>query len=41
MESKKNKGLYILGEAIDCNGDCGGFNLQFAFATAYIAAKEL
>ena len=41
MESKKNKGLYILGEAIDCNGDCGGFNLQFAFATAYIAAREL
>ena len=41
MESKKNKGLYILGEAIDCNGDCGGYNLQFAFATAYIAANEL
>lgn len=41
MESKKTKGLYIIGEALDCNGDCGGYNLQFAFATAYIAAKGL
>lgn len=41
MESKKTKGLYIIGEALDCNGDCGGYNLQFAFATGYIAAKEL
>ena len=41
MESKKTKGLYIIGEAIDCNGDCGGYNLQFAFATGYIAANEL
>ncbi len=41
MESKKTKGLYIIGEAIDCNGDCGGYNLQFAFATGYIAANGL
>ena len=41
MESKKTQGLYILGEALDCNGDCGGFNLHFAFATAYIAANGL
>jgi len=38
MESKKTKGLYIIGEVLDCNGDCGGFNLQFAFATGYLAA---
>lgn len=41
MESKKTKGLYIIGEALDCNGDCGGYNLQFAFATGYLAMKEL
>lgn len=41
MESKKTKGLYIIGEALDCNGDCGGYNLQFAFATGYIAANRL
>lgn len=41
MESKKIKGLYIIGETLDCNGDCGGYNLQFAFATAYLAAQNL
>lgn len=41
MESKNIKGLYIIGEAIDCIGDCGGFNLQFAFATAYLASEAL
>lgn len=41
MESKKIKGLYVIGEALDCNGDCGGFNLQFAFATGYLAAIKL
>lgn len=41
MESKKIKGLYIIGEALDCNGDCGGYNLHFAFATGYIAAIGL
>ena len=41
MESKKTQGLYVIGEALDCNGDCGGFNLHFAFATAYIAAMRL
>ncbi len=41
MESKKNKNLYIIGEAADCDGDCGGLNLQFAFSSAYCAAMEL
>ena len=41
MESTKTKGLYIIGEVIDCNGDCGGYNLQFAFATGYLAAVGL
>lgn len=40
MESRISKGLYIIGEAIDCNADCGGHNLQFAFATGYIAAEN-
>ena len=41
MESKKTKGLYVIGEALDCNGDCGGYNLHFAFATGYTAAIGL
>ncbi|MBE6737146.1 MAG: aminoacetone oxidase family FAD-binding enzyme [Ruminococcaceae bacterium] len=41
MESKKIKNMYLIGEIIDCDGDCGGFNLHFAFATAYRAAKSI
>ena len=41
MESKVIKDLYIIGEAVDCDGDCGGFNLQFAFSSAYCAACDL
>lgn len=41
MECKKHKNLYIIGEAIDIDGDCGGFNLHFAFASAYCAAKSI
>lgn len=31
MESKKIKNLYIIGEIMDVDGDCGGYNLQWAF----------
>ncbi|MCK5451160.1 MAG: NAD(P)/FAD-dependent oxidoreductase [Candidatus Omnitrophica bacterium] len=37
MESKKEKGIYFAGEMIDIDGDCGGFNLQAAFSTGYLA----
>ena len=40
MESKKVKGLYAAGEILDIDGDCGGFNLQWAFSSAYVAAKS-
>jgi predicted Rossmann fold flavoprotein len=33
MESKREKGLYISGEILDLYGDCGGFNLHWAWAT--------
>ena len=39
MESKKIKGLYFAGEMIDIDGDCGGFNLQAAFSTGYLAGR--
>lgn len=41
MMSKKRKDLYIIGEVLDCNGDCGGYNLHFAFASAYCAAQDI
>lgn len=40
MESKKIKGLYFAGEILDIDGDCGGFNLQAAFSTGYLAGKD-
>lgn len=39
MESKKVKGLYIVGELLDVDGDCGGFNLQWAWSTGYLAGN--
>lgn len=40
MESKIHKGLYAVGEILNIDGDCGGFNLQWAFSSAYIAARS-
>lgn len=39
MESKLIKGLYFAGEIIDVDGYTGGFNLQIAFSTGYVAGK--
>lgn len=39
MESKLVKGLYFAGEVIDVDAYTGGFNLQIAYSTAYIAAN--
>ncbi len=37
MESRLVKGLYFAGEVIDVDADTGGFNLQAAFSTGYLA----
>lgn len=37
MESKLVKGLYFAGEVLDIDGPTGGFNLQAAFSTGYLA----
>lgn len=34
-ESKKCSNMYILGEMLDVDGTCGGFNLHYAFTCAY------
>lgn len=39
MESKYVKGLYLTGELLDTDGICGGYNLQWAWATGCIAGK--
>jgi predicted Rossmann fold flavoprotein len=37
MESLKTKGLYFAGEILDIDGVSGGYNLQFAWSTGYLA----
>jgi len=41
MESKIVKGLFFAGEIIDVHGYTGGFNLQVAFSTAYLAGESV
>ncbi|MBR4040619.1 MAG: aminoacetone oxidase family FAD-binding enzyme [Clostridia bacterium] len=41
MASRLFDGLYILGETLDADGPCGGYNLHFAFAGALAAAKDI
>ena len=40
LESKIMKGLYFSGEVLDVYGECGGFNLQWAWSSGYIAGKN-
>lgn len=39
MESKLVEGLHIVGELLDVDGDCGGYNLSFAWITGMLAGK--
>jgi predicted Rossmann fold flavoprotein len=41
MESKIVKGLYFAGEIIDIDADTGGFNLQAAFSTGWLAGRAI
>ena len=41
MESLKQKDLYIVGELLDVDGECGGFNLGFAWISGYLAGKSI
>lgn len=41
MESKIVSGLYFAGEILDCDAYTGGFNLQIAWSTAYVAGNSV
>ena len=41
MESKKISGLYFVGEVLDLDAVTGGYNLQIAWSTAYLAAQAI
>ncbi|MCT8977583.1 NAD(P)/FAD-dependent oxidoreductase [Clostridium sp. CX1] len=40
LESTIVKNLYLAGEILDVDGDCGGFNLQWAWSSGFIAGKS-
>ena len=40
MDSRLVEGLYFCGEVMDLDGDTGGYNLQAAFSTGYIAGEQ-
>jgi len=39
MESKIVKGLYFAGEVIDLDAETGGYNLQIAYSTGWLAGN--
>ena len=41
LASRRVPGLYAAGEVLDVDGDCGGFNLQWAWSSALIAARDI
>lgn len=41
MESLKTKGLYLVGELLDVDGDCGGYNLSFAWISGMLAGVSI
>lgn len=41
MQSKRHQNLYFIGEVIDVTGELGGYNFQWAFASAVVCAKAL
>ena len=40
MESRIVPGLYACGEVLDVDGDCGGYNLQWAWSSGFVAGTH-
>ena len=40
LESRRKRGLYFSGELLDVDGICGGYNLQWAWSSGYVAGKS-
>ena len=41
LQSKTNEGLYFIGEVVDVDGVCGGYNLQWAWTSGKIVGENL
>ena len=40
LESRRTPGLYACGEVLDVDGDCGGYNLHWAWASGRLAGRS-
>ena len=40
LESRLVKGLFFAGEVLDLQGPCGGYNLQWAFASGNLTSRK-
>ena len=40
LESRLTPGVYVCGEVLDIDGDCGGYNLQWAWSSGYVAGTS-
>lgn len=41
LELKKLKNVYVVGELLDIDGECGGYNLQWAWTSGYVAGSDI
>lgn len=41
LELKKLKNVYVTGELLDIDGECGGYNLQWAWTSGYVVASDI
>lgn len=41
LQLKSNKDFYFCGEICNVDGECGGYNLQWAFTSAYVVAQDI
>ena len=41
LEARNYKNLYFCGEVLDIDGDCGGFNLQWAWTSAFVVSEAI
>jgi predicted flavoprotein YhiN len=41
MESRVRPGLFLIGEILDVDGRLGGFNFQWAWSSAWVAAQAI
>ena len=41
FSSKKEKNIYFIGEVLDVDGLCGGYNIMFAIFSAFIVSNSI